>query len=216
MARRVLGFTLLLSCGFLTWRILYYALVSPAHKSQMNPIPGLLMLSCFLYVGWKWLRGEVIGGAPTRSVGAGGRPEGYFTDPTDPLWVRGVAKARETASILRELYRAGNTDCGVKFPFQTDSGTIEHVWGRTSEIGEASFKAAIETAPLGHQGALPKELELPLDTLEDWLVRCPDGTMRGGYTTITEIMICERDGLPIPLHIRELKPLLVDAASIDG
>lgn len=214
VVRRVLGFALLLVGGLFTWRILCYSLISTTRETQVSPIPALIVLSWILYVGWKWLRGEVVGGPPPRS--AGGRPEGNFIDPTDPLWVRGVEKARETVPVLRDLYRAGNTDCGVKFPFLTDSGTNEHVWGQLSGIGDSSFKATIETPPLGHRGTLPKELEVPLDALEDWLVRCPDGTMRGGYTTIAEIQICEREGFPIPQHVRDLKPRLVDAAPTDG
>lgn len=193
--------------GYLAW-ISINAALRPLANSTLGsrllaalPIPAMLM-----YAGYRWSRGEVIGGGPERNFSTAGT----FIDPTDPLWVRAVARARDTLPTLRELHQA-REDCGVKFAFQTDGGTNEHVWGELVEIGETSFRATIETPPIGHRGPLPKVVELPFDALEDWIVQYPDGRIRGGFTTLAEIMIRERDGLPLPPHVAGFKSHLIDA-----
>lgn len=130
--------------------------------------------------------------------------------PTDPLWEAAIARARATASLMEELYRAGK-EVWVKFPVRMNEGDVEHVWGRVKSISPEWLRATVETPALNHRGQSESEVAFPLSVLEDWQVELPDGSIRGGFGTRAQAEIARRDGLPVPRHVREMLPRFVDA-----
>lgn len=153
---------------------------------------GLLAAACFLvYFGLR-------------------RQRGMWIDPADPLFAAATQKARASVDLLRQLHALHSAEIGIKFPFRTDSGEREHVWGTLLAIGESEFTTRIETPPIAHAGPLPDSLSVPLDELEDWHLTLPDGEIRGSFTTQAEIQIRIRDGDPVPPQLANLAPYFVD------
>jgi hypothetical protein len=138
------------------------------------------------------------------------RSAGTWVDPNDPLFVEALQKARATIPIVRHLFAAGHKPMGVKYPFTTDTGGVEHVWGRLIDLGPDDMTVSIETPPVSHRGAIPKSLTVPLDALEDWHVTLPDGSMRGGFTTRAEIAIRRRNGEKIPNRVAAIEGRFID------
>lgn len=123
------------------------------------------------------------------------RPSGTYIDPSDPLWQDAAHQARESIPTLRSLAERHLGDVMVKFPFVTDSGERELVWGKLRAMTDSSIRVTIETSPLTHTGKLPEEIEIPLTELLDWHLKLPDGTIRGSFTMQAEIILRERLGL---------------------
>ena len=134
---------------------------------------------------------------------------GSFVKPDDPLWSAATARARETVSDMRQLHTNGQLVL-VKFPFQTNTGGREHVWGSVMALSGDSVRVNLETLPRQHRGSAPGELTVPLAELEDWQVEMPNGSIRGGFTTRAEIEIARREKRPVPAHIADMERRFID------
>ncbi len=126
-------------------------------------------------------------------------------DPNDPLWLESIRRTQEALPELQKLFGEERREAIVKFSFTTDSGDCEHVWGELSEIDGNSMQVKIITPPVAQKSQIPDVVTVPLSSIEDWHVNMPDGSIRGSFSTLAQIKICERDGLEVPHHIREIE-----------
>jgi hypothetical protein len=138
------------------------------------------------------------------------RSSGSWPSPDDPLFLEAVQRARTSIGSLRALMSNGHELVFVKYPFTTDSGQVEHVWGKPLKLGESDMEVTIETPPIAHRGPVPESLAMSLDSLEDWQAELPDGALRGGFTTRAEIQIRRERGERIPRRISRMERPFVD------
>ena len=129
--------------------------------------------------------------------------------PDDPLWVQAIERARASAETMKQLHEAGH-EVWVKFPLTVADGTTEHVWGRLVTVQGTSLRCTIETPPVGGSGPSDGMFETDVRAFEDWQVVLPDGSIRGGYTTRAQARIAEREGHPVPRHVREMLSRMTD------
>jgi hypothetical protein len=188
------------------------AIVSPARHSggrerhvadSVVPALGGLVL-----IGWPALMFALFGRFTLR------RPIDEVATPIsddDPLWVASRERARQNLPLLRTLQLEHGGEIAVKFPFVTDTGTREHVWGRLLDLRERDMWVTVITPPLSHKGVPPQHLKVPVDDLEDWQLDLPDGKIRGGFSTMAQINIFRRDGRVVPPEYRNRDKDFVDA-----
>lgn len=129
----------------------------------------------------------------------------------DPLWVAALQKARETISLLRELQLKHKGEIAVKFPFRTDKGETEHLWGRLLDLRERDTWLTVLTPPIAHEGIRPEHVKVPVADLEDWQLDLPDGKIRGGFSTKAQMEIYRHDRRVLPMQIRDREKDFVNA-----
>ena len=145
-------------------------------------LPAVLV--AFLIVHFVW---EALFPDPFLYLGA------RSIDPDDPLMIAAKQKAIEELAQFAEVFKKRPDASMVKFAFQTDQGDTEYLWGDLLELTDTNAKVFLRTPPLNHQGSLEREMTVSRDTIIDWQVEFPDGTLRGGYTNLALFKIYERE-----------------------
>lgn len=193
--------------GYLVWAVFWPRRdqEKPGRRFRNSVVPaagGLLL------VGWPALMFALYGRFTLRpTVDDAVTP----IAPDDPLWVAALQKARETIPLLRELHLEHEGEIAVKFPFRTDKGETEHIWGRLLDLRERDMWLTVLTPPIAHEGIRPEHLKVPLADLEDWQLDPSDGKIRGGFSTKAQLEIYRRDRRVLPLQIRDREKDFVDA-----
>jgi hypothetical protein len=135
---------------------------------------------------------------------------GVFVDPDSEVWQQALSKAQGSIPTLRELQPSAKESILVKYAIASSTGEIEHVWGELQQLDENSFRATLETPMLSGDPTPDTPFELPISAIEDWVIRQPDGSIRGGFTTQAEIQIARQQGIPLPDHIAEMEGRFCD------
>lgn len=99
----------------------------------------------------------------------------------DPLMALANAKAQESLPTLRELFARSPRDTAVKFPFQSDSGALELVWGDLLELSVNTFKVRMRAPPAWHDGPFEWVQTRPVTDVRDWHFEQRDKRIRGGF-----------------------------------
>ncbi|MDX2003014.1 MAG: DUF2314 domain-containing protein [Chitinophagales bacterium] len=102
----------------------------------------------------------------------------FVIDEHDPLLPKAKALARKNIDTLFQLF-PNNEKTYVRFS-KKGKQREEHLWGLLTQL-ETDYVSLIPGEP-GTESAEGKELQLPLDAVEDWMVQLPDSSIRGGYT----------------------------------
>src|SRR5688572_13754393 len=100
----------------------------------------------------------------------------------DPLMKEAVSRARSEMSRFLEIYPDHKEDTMVRFPFTTDEGTVEHLWGDLVEVSGDWAVVFARTYPTTHKGEFEPKMDVPLLAITDWQIEMRDGSLRGGYT----------------------------------
>lgn len=118
-------------------------------------------------------------------------------DVNDPLMLQAVEKAKTTFAKFLEVYPDHKDDSTVRFRFETDTGTVENLWGDLLDINDESATVFLRTPPVDHNGELDRTMTVTHDQINDWQVEFRDGTLRGGYTNVAMLKIYERERGPL-------------------
>jgi hypothetical protein len=129
--------------------------------------------------------------------------------PDDPLWREAIRRARATSSSLREFHESGR-EVWIKFTLGMRGKPPEHVWGRLLWYDGAILICKLETPPISGSAFGSEPIRVAPDELEDWQVTVDEGSIHGGFTTRAQVQIAERDGQPVPRHIRYMLSRMVD------
>jgi len=111
----------------------------------------------------------------------------------DPFMLEAVEKGKATLAKFLEIYPDHKSDSTVRFRFETDTGTVENLWGDLLEIDQRKATIYLRTAPIDHEGELERTMTIDRDQINDWQVEFRDGTLRGGYTNWAMFKIYERE-----------------------
>jgi hypothetical protein len=122
----------------------------------------------------------------------------HAIDPEDPIILAAVERVRASLPELAERWTRRSGPVFVKFPFATDGGATEYLWGELLAIEGEDFRADIGTPPVTHGGRLPEFVSMPLAALRDWIEPMADGRARGGYFSRAEISYCRFHKQPVP------------------
>ncbi|MGD8237688.1 MAG: DUF2314 domain-containing protein [Armatimonadota bacterium] len=114
-------------------------------------------------------------------------------DDDDPIMLKAREQAAASFAQFRKLYPEHKEDSMVKFSFQTDSGTTEHLWADLLELSETSANVYVRTPPIEHKGPTARTQTIPVDDIVDWQIEFHDGTIRGGFTNRALFNIFERE-----------------------
>jgi hypothetical protein len=139
---------------------------------------------------------------------------GVFVDPDSEEWRNALTQAQATIPTLRELQRTTQESILVKYAIESSTGDVEHVWGELEKLDDTSFRATLETPMLSGEPASDPPFELPVSSIEDWVVTLPDGTIRGAFTTQAEIQLAKRQGIPLPDHLAIMEGRFSDALPV--
>lgn len=123
----------------------------------------------------------------------------------DPLVTNATRRARQSLADFRRLRVEGARPAAVKFPFSTDGGETENVWGEVLALHADDVVARIVSRPVTQRAKLPARLRVPLTAIEDWAITLADGSVRGSFSTLAMIAACRRDGRPIPRRLRSVR-----------
>ena len=130
-------------------------------------------------------------------------PKATLLAADDPLWVEAVNRARSTVLEMMVFLDQGR-DVWVKFPVDTTDAP-EHVWGRVTSRSNDVLDCRIETPTVARTRApTTGTTRVRAADIEDWQVELEDGTIRGGFTTIAQAEVAEREGQPVPSHVRAI------------
>lgn len=128
----------------------------------------------------------------------------------DPAMLGARSLAREQLPLLRELFALSPEDTAVKFPFRTDAGQVEHVWGMLMALTADTFTARVMTPPTSQESAFEPVQTRPLAELEDWQVEQRDGRMRGGFGLQVTFAVVRRELGRLPRGLAEHEKRYVD------
>jgi len=129
----------------------------------------------------------------------------------DPLMREASEKARAAVGEMRKLFAEPGREVMVKYPLETTTGEIEHVWGVLTALTETEMTVTLITPPMGGKPKTPPPFTMPLDKLDDWHVRLPDQRIRGGFTTQAQIRIARRAGQKVPAEIEAMQSQFIDS-----
>jgi uncharacterized protein YegJ (DUF2314 family) len=118
-------------------------------------------------------------------------------DPNDPLMLQAVDRAKMTFPKFLEVFPNHKSDSTVRFRFETDTGTVENLWGDLLDFNDESATVFLRTPPIDHNGDLDRTMTIKRDQINDWQVEFRDGTLRGGYTNVAMLKIYERENGPL-------------------
>lgn len=166
-----------------------------------------LVVAVLVVLGCRWLGasratliGALIGAAilvhlvwerlfPNPFLYLGARP----ISPDDPVLLDAKAKAREAMPRLRELFPLHPKDTCVRFRFPHGTAQDEFVWGDLVELGPERAKVFLRTPPKQPVQLESRTMEIAVDTIDDWQVEQPDGSLLGGYTNQAMFKVYERE-----------------------
>jgi len=164
---------------------------------------------------WLASAGFVVIGLPCLKYAFLGRfylnPPPILLDPDEPLMLEAYERARATLPRLLTGFREAPDATCVRFAFETDEQTIEHLWGAVTSMSESDLTVEVLTQPIEHGEALG-ELTIGHAEVEDWEVEFPTGDLEGGFTTRAMCTYAEREGLDVPRYITKRVQLYRDVA----
>jgi len=192
--------------GYLGWAVFSSTHDSekPGRRFRNSVVPAV---GGFILIGWPALMFALFGRFSLRPT-----IDDSITPIAndDPLWVAALQKARDTLPLLRELHLKHKGEIAVKFPFRTDKGETEHLWGRLLDLRDRDMWLTVLTPPVAHEGIGPEHVKVPVTDLEDWQLDLPDGKIRGGFSTKAQMQIYRRDRRVLPPQIRDREKDFVD------
>ncbi|MFT5048690.1 MAG: hypothetical protein ACI8QZ_000077 [Chlamydiales bacterium] len=164
---------------------------------------------------WLASAGFLVIGVPCIKYALLGRfhliPEPILLDPDEPLLLDAFERARASLPRLREAFRACPESTGLRFAFETDMQTTEHLWGAVVSMSETHAMVDIMTRPIEHEGPIEQQ-SIPLAEIQDWEAEFSDGALEGGFTTRAMCTYAAREGLPVPRYITKRVQLYRNAA----
>ena len=129
----------------------------------------------------------------------------------DPLMLATVEKARRTTDVLRSLFPDRPHDTYVKFPFASDGGTKEILWGKLVEWAGEQMMIEFMNRPATHRGRFETRQIRPVAELEDWQVELADGRIRGAFSTLAMMTRVREQQGELPAELAEQATRFVDA-----
>lgn len=176
-------------------------------RFTMPKLLAHLVVAALVVLGCRWLGasrgtliGALVGGAilvhliwervfsnPFLYLGA--RP----ISPDDPVLLDAKAKAREAMPRLRELFPLYPKDTCVRFRFPHATAQDEFVWGDLVELGPERAKVYLRTPPKQPVQLESRTMDIAVDTIDDWQIEQPDGSLLGGYTNQALFKVYERE-----------------------
>ncbi len=160
---------------------------------------GTLAVVLVLYVLWRLMGARYLTFPPVA------------IDDKDPLMLEAYQKARASVDRLRHRFAECPLACTVKVPFQTDKGTIEHLWGEVRDLTAESVRVALVNRPVTQKGPLPSEVEVPLAQISDWQVLNSDDTISGAFTTHVMFIRAKEQWGVLPPKLAEQQKRFLDA-----
>ncbi|GMV90722.1 MAG: hypothetical protein AMXMBFR82_05000 [Candidatus Hydrogenedentota bacterium] len=150
-------------------------------------------------IGWLWIRGVELGIAD------------QDIDYDSPELRDSVSEARARLPQFIEQVMRDEKNASIKFPFITDQGVTEHLWGYVHGYDEGSFEVSLLNEPYSHEGELADLYDVPESAVEDWQILHSDGRVSGSYSTIASFRYLERTGVRLNRTMRKQKTRLIDA-----
>ena len=194
IVKRILGaislFIGLIVAGWIVYNLLY-----PTEHFRWGPMVFLSLI----WVGAKWLFGSEPG------------LESLDIDRDSAELQAAIQQAKETLpNFIRQV--SGGVDQGyVKFPFQTDQGVIEHIWGHVHHYSNGQFTVALANEPFTQGGEYNTWQYVARSDVEDWQIMLPNGKIKGAYSTIGAFRYLENRGRKLSREMQKQKSELVDA-----
>ena len=139
-----------------------------------------------------------------------GEPPPMDVDHADPLMDAAIGQARCDIRRFLDGLAAGALDSLVKYPIETNSGEVEHVWGAAHTLKGQDLIVSLLSDPVGDVVIESARQQVPLSAVEDWMLIDVDGRIQGGYTQIAMARIYLRDKRFVPYAIRRSLSDFVD------
>lgn len=153
-------------------------------------LPALLGL-VFITVGWPRLFPDTFAPLPVNQ--------------DDPLMRAAIDQARREMRRLLDGVREGRKQAFVKFPMQTRSGEVEHIWGIVHSIDRQAALVSLANQPVDApaEGQRDPRIRVEVSDVEDWMLVAGDGTTEGGYTTKAMAQIYKREKGYLPAALKK-------------
>ena len=195
IVKRFLG-AISLSIGLIIAGWIIYNLFHPTeHFRKGSPIAVILMI----WLGVKWLFGSEPG------------LDDEHIDFDSPELQAARQQAKETLPHFIRQVSHGVDQAYIKFPFQTDQGVTEHIWGYVHHFSNGEFTVSLANTPYTQEGEYNTWQYVPESDIEDWQIVLPNGKIKGGYSTIGAFRYLENRGRRLSRKMQKQKSELVDA-----
>lgn len=103
-------------------------------------------------------------------------------EPDDALFLDAKARARREVGRLRRGLADGGKEAYVKFPAQTQSGAVEHIWALVHSLEGNRLTVSIINEPVEPLKDDRPRQSVMMDLIEDWMLVHQDGVTEGGFT----------------------------------
>lgn len=182
--------------------------VLAARASQALPawVFGALSAACLASSVAMWRNPRLAAEAAAAFLTPG---EGLWIDPQDPLFLRARARASQTNDLMMALHGRFPGEVLVKFPWQTDSGKTERVWGGLQAADGQDLMVRMVSRPVAHDGTVPEVLRVPAGGIDDWLLETEDG-VHGAWSVQAELTLAQREGVRVPDHVAAMQGRFLD------
>jgi len=169
------------------------------NKNWVIAVPQLTFAIGFVIGGYQWL------------FGLGSGLEDVEIDFNSPELEAAKKQAIATLPIFLEEVANHIDEAYIKFPFETDSDGIEHVWGYVHSFADGVFNISMISAPFTQEGEFETRFDVLESDVEDWQIMLPDGKIQGGYSMIGAFQYLENNGKKLSKNMLKQREQLVDA-----
>lgn len=197
---KLLGGALLAAgAGIVGWVV--WNLVSPAGSMEFNaPEVGQTVAGFVLmWFGWR------------RVTDPGKGVERQEIDWDAPELVESIKRAHERIDYFIGRVNANVDGAYIKFPFETDSGIKEFVWGYVHNFRDGVFNVSMANTPHSQSGDFQIRRDVPQADILDWQIMLDDGKLEGAYSLQGALAYLQRKGVPMNKTLRMQRDALVDA-----
>lgn len=198
--KRTLGaLSLLFGIAMVGWFIFNLFHPTEAFRWHFYRVFQLAIPAVMIWFGAAWL------------FGSGPGLENEDIDFDSPELLAATEQARDTLPYFIGRVSQHIDNAFVKFPFQTDQGVTEHIWGYVHHHEDGIFNVSLANTPYTQKGEYETRLDVPESDVEDWQIVLPDGTIKGAYSLIGAFRFLENRGRKLSRKMLKQKSHLVDA-----
>jgi hypothetical protein len=190
--------------GVVGWVV--YKQLSPGGSGEFSGLEAGQVVAGFvlMWLGWR------------RLMDPGKGVEQQPIDWDAPELVDSITKAHEHIDYFIARVIANVDGAYIKFPFETDTGVKEFVWGYVHNYNDGVFNVSMANVPHSQKGHFRARRDVPQADILDWQIMLDDGKLEGAYSLKGALAYLRRMGVPMNKTLRMQRDALVDLPAEDS
>ncbi len=202
LVKRAFGLITFLLGAALALIAVGHGLIRPDEPFELGVfIGGLFWGLVFLYFGRKWLFNQI-------------DLDVIPVEPESPELADARRRALSSIGVLWHYLDENRHECFVKFPMETKSGSIEHIWGVVHSRQGDKVVVSLANEPVEAPSGEADRRTVAIRDIEDWQVFVSESEIRGGYSVGALARIAKSRGYGLSRSNRKHLEKFVDLEAV--